>query len=287
MRNKFLLAFTLMSLTSGAAFAHVTLGEPTALPGAQYVAHFHVGHGCSGSPTTAISVALPRDVSNVQAKAAEGWSIATVRAGGRISAITWKGGKLASDAKGEFVMTMNLPRKAATLAFPVFQACEKGSENWSELPAADGHHLDKPAPVLTVSATQATPAAPAAAPNTTLTLSDGWIRLLPGSTPAGGYFTLQNHGATKVTLTGADSPACGGLMLHKSDDKGGMSSMQDVKQVDVPAGGSLSFAPGGYHLMCMDPRPVLRRGASVPVTLSFQGMPPLTAQFAVRGANGK
>ena len=118
-----------------------------------------------------------------------------------------------------------------------------------------------------------------------LSLSNGWIRLLPGN--SAGYFTLKNNGSAKVQLTGADTPACGMLMLHKSDEKGGMSSMQDVQAVDVPAGGTLNFSPGGYHLMCMDAKPSLKLGASVPVTLSFKGAPPLTARFDVRGATGK
>lgn len=118
-----------------------------------------------------------------------------------------------------------------------------------------------------------------------LALSDGWIRLLPAN--SAGYFTLKNNGTAKVQLTGADTPACGMLMLHKSEDKGGMSSMADVEQVDVPGGGTLRFAPGGYHLMCMGPKPALKLGASVPVTLTFKGAPPLTARFEVRGATGK
>jgi hypothetical protein len=120
-----------------------------------------------------------------------------------------------------------------------------------------------------------------------LSLKDGWIRLLPGNLPAGGYFILHNSGKATVQLTGADTPACGMLMLHKSEDKGGMSSMQDVAAVDVPGGGDISFSPGGYHLMCMDPKPSLKQGAQVPVTLSFKGAPPLTARFDVRGATGK
>jgi copper(I)-binding protein len=118
-----------------------------------------------------------------------------------------------------------------------------------------------------------------------LTISDGWIRLVPGN--AAGYFTVKNNGTAKVQLTGADTPACGMLMLHKSDNMGGMSSMQDVKAVDIPGGGTLKFAPGGYHLMCMGEKPALKIGATVPVTLSFQGAPPLTAQFQVRSATGK
>jgi len=77
------------------------------------------------------------------------------------------------------------------------------------------------------------------------------------------------------------------LMLHKSDDKGGMSSMSDVAEVPVPAGGSVSFTPGSYHLMCMDTKPSLKPGASVPVTLHFKSGEKLTVSFAVRNAAGK
>ena len=119
-----------------------------------------------------------------------------------------------------------------------------------------------------------------------VTISDAWIRALPGSTPSGGYFTLKNAGDTAVSLTGATSPACGMLMLHKSDMMGGMAHMDMVDSVDVPAHGSLSFTPGGYHLMCMDPPAPLKPGTSVPVTLQFKGGASLTAPFAVRNAAG-
>ena len=128
-------------------------------------------------------------------------------------------------------------------------------------------------------------ATPAAAEQ--VQISDAWIRALPAKLPAAGYFTLRNTGANAVTLTAAKSSACGMLMLHKSMEMGGMGSMEDVSGVAVPAGGTVSFAPGGYHLMCMDSTPALRPGASVPVTLLFKSGEKLTAQFAVRNAAGK
>jgi copper(I)-binding protein len=77
------------------------------------------------------------------------------------------------------------------------------------------------------------------------------------------------------------------LMLHKSENMGGMSSMQDVAEVDVPAGGTIKFAPGGYHLMCMDAKPVIKPGGAVLLTLTFKDGSNLTAKFAVRNAAGK
>jgi copper(I)-binding protein len=120
-----------------------------------------------------------------------------------------------------------------------------------------------------------------------LRVTDAWFRALPPSVPSGGYFMLHNDGAKPVTLTGAESPACGMLMLHKSENMGGMSSMADVSDIAVPAGGTLAFAPGGYHLMCMDAKPILKPGGHVPVTLLFKDGAKRTASFAVRGATGK
>src|SRR5689334_14258480 len=77
-------------------------------------------------------------------------------------------------------------------------------------------------------------------------IAHAWFRALPAHLPAGGYFELRNMGKWPVTLTGAESSACGMLMLHKSEEKSGMGSMADVTSVDVPAKGTLKFAPGGY-----------------------------------------
>ncbi|HEY5238553.1 MAG TPA: copper chaperone PCu(A)C, partial [Rhizomicrobium sp.] len=118
-------------------------------------------------------------------------------------------------------------------------------------------------------------------------VTDAWFRALPSGLPAGGYFTLSNPGAAAISLTGAQSPACGMLMLHKSSDSGGMSMMSDVASVDVPPGGQVKFAPGGYHLMCMDPTPAMKPGAKVPVTLMFANKSKLQALFVVKNAKGE
>ena len=130
-----------------------------------------------------------------------------------------------------------------------------------------------------------TTAALAATPD--VTVENGWIRALPGSVPAGGYFMLHNGGNKAIALVGAQSPACGMLMLHVSENKGGMSTMRHVDSVDVAPGGTLEFKQGGYHLMCMQATAAIKPGASVPVTLMFQDGRNVTANFAVRDAMGK
>jgi copper(I)-binding protein len=128
-------------------------------------------------------------------------------------------------------------------------------------------------------------AAPASAAD--LTVTNAWIRALPANLPDGGYFTIRNSGPRDVALTGAQSPACGMLMLHKSSDTSGMDTMSDMESVPVPAGATVSFAPGGYHLMCMDPKPAIKPGAKVPVALQFDNGTSLAVTFAVKNARGK
>ena len=115
-----------------------------------------------------------------------------------------------------------------------------------------------------------------------LTVSGGWFRALPPSVPSGGYFMLRNNSSKTATLVNVTSPACTAMMMHKTSSGG----MDHVMALDVAAGATQAFAPGGYHLMCLDSKPMLKPGAAVPVTLEFEDGQKLTADFQVRTATG-
>jgi periplasmic copper chaperone A len=87
-------------------------------------------------------------------------------------------------------------------------------------------------------------------------------------------------------LIGADSPACGSLMLHESVAANGTDRMMMVESVQVPAHGHVDFIPGHYHLMCMDPSREMILGHQVPITLRLSDGGKITASFTVRGARG-
>jgi len=118
-------------------------------------------------------------------------------------------------------------------------------------------------------------------------ITDGWFRALPGKLPAGGYFTATNGTGREVAIVGADSDACGMLMMHQSTNKGGMSSMDMIDRVIVPAGGTVRFAPGGYHLMCDNPNAKMKVGSKVGVLLKLSDGSSVAAGFVVRNAAGK
>jgi periplasmic copper chaperone A len=123
---------------------------------------------------------------------------------------------------------------------------------------------------------------PAVAGEADLFLSGGYMQTTIPSVPAAGYFTLENKGEMDYELVGASSPGCGSVMLHKSEEINGVSTMHHVDSVPVPAHKSITFAPGGFHLMCMSPTASLKPGSSVPVTLNFKNGDKLTSDFPVR-----
>ena len=128
-------------------------------------------------------------------------------------------------------------------------------------------------------------AAQAAEPG--LVISKPWMRTVVPTRPAAGYFTLTNDTAKPHALVGASSPACGMLMLHKSVHENGQERMVMVKTIPVAAHKSVTFAPGGYHLMCMSPSHAVTPGSAVAVTLRFADGGTVTADFPVRGATGR
>jgi copper(I)-binding protein len=139
--------------------------------------------------------------------------------------------------------------------------------------------------VLTLAPALALPGAGHAA-EPGITVKQPWMRLLIKARPAAGYMTIENAGDTPRDLTGASSPACGQLMLHQSMEKGGQDMMQMVPKITIPPHGSVSFSPGGYHLMCMQPAATMKVGATVPVTLMFADGGSVAVDVPVKGARG-
>lgn len=120
-----------------------------------------------------------------------------------------------------------------------------------------------------------------------LSVTDAWFRTIVPDRPAGGYFTLRNESGRPRTMTGVSSPACGMAMMHETAEESGVAKMRRVQRIEVPAHGSITFAPGGRHIMCMKPTDAMAPGGTVPVKLEFADGTSLTADFAVKSASGE
>lgn len=119
----------------------------------------------------------------------------------------------------------------------------------------------------------------------TLQVRHAWIRVLPEGLPAAGYARLENQGDTPIALVGALSAAYRAVMLHRSVTTGGMSRMTMVRRLTVPAHGTASLSPGGYHMMLMHPLRPIKPGDHVKLTLLFADGSRETVEFLARPAN--
>ena len=73
------------------------------------------------------------------------------------------------------------------------------------------------------------------------------------------------------------------VQLHQTfTDASGMTGMQPVSRLEVPAGATVTFAPGGYHLMFMDVTGTIAVGSTVQIDLQFEKAGTISVQAAVK-----
>ncbi|AOL94849.1 hypothetical protein BG023_111931 [Porphyrobacter sp. LM 6] len=131
------------------------------------------------------------------------------------------------------------------------------------------------------------PKAVEAAPPATkgATISNARLVLAPvRGNPAALYFDLSYAGSPAVTLDDVDVEGAGMAMIHQMIDKGGAMSMGDAGIITLKDGDSISFAPGGLHVMVMEPAESWQPGGTAKVTLMFSGGMTAAVEVPVRAA---
>jgi copper(I)-binding protein len=119
----------------------------------------------------------------------------------------------------------------------------------------------------------------------TVKASNGWLRVLPGSLPAGGYVSFENVSDRAVSIVGASSPDYADAMIHRSSTDGGMGRMEMVDSVPLPPKGTVAFSPGGYHVMLMDAKHPVTPGDKLVVTFRLSDGETLPVTLLARPAN--
>ena len=116
-----------------------------------------------------------------------------------------------------------------------------------------------------------------------LGVSDAWIRLSPvPNSPSAAYFTLHG-GKAAEQLTAVTSPQVQRSEMHETmAGDHAMSMMAPLRQVAVPAGGTVTFAPGGNHVMLFGLDPAASAGREVRLDFAFASGRTLSAKARVR-----
>ncbi|MBJ2153455.1 MULTISPECIES: copper chaperone PCu(A)C [Paracoccaceae] len=122
-----------------------------------------------------------------------------------------------------------------------------------------------------------------------LTLTNAWSRATIGpARPAVFYVEIANAGSVDDSLTAISTPLAEMPMLHETVVTDGVATMPHVSDIPVPAGSTVSLAPGGFHGMLMGLTAALAEGESFPMTLIFERSGEVTidvgiAAYAARG----
>ena len=100
-------------------------------------------------------------------------------------------------------------------------------------------------------------------------VTDGWLSLpaVEGN-PAAAYFTVTNTTAQSWTIRGADLLGAQSAMLHETSEWSREVDMQELIQQSIEPGETLSFAPGGKHVMVMGLPADMAAGSEGEVTLT-------------------
>ncbi len=97
-----------------------------------------------------------------------------------------------------------------------------------------------------------------------------WVRgTVAGQTATGAFMEITSKSG--ASLVGAASPVAGVTEVHEMKMDDGVMKMRAVARLDLPAGKPVILGPGGYHVMLMNLKQMIKTGDSVPLTLQFEG----------------
>ena len=110
---------------------------------------------------------------------------------------------------------------------------------------------------------------------------DAWIREAPPGANAAAYLTLVNPGEISRRITAVKAEGVERIEMHRSVVEGGVARMEPVESIEVPAGGEVTLAPRGLHLMLIRPSS-LTEGDELELVLEIDGDEYVAAAAPVR-----
>ena len=124
-----------------------------------------------------------------------------------------------------------------------------------------------------------------AAADNTLTLHDAWVREAPpGAQVLAGYAQIENATDQANAIIAVSSTAFEKAEIHRSEVKGGIARMAQIKRLDLPAQKIVKLEPGGTHLMLINPKLPLRAGQHVMLMFTLSSGNTVNVDAEVRNA---
>lgn len=302
------LAALCLSLIAGTAHAHATLEQSEAAVGATTKITLRVPHGCAGEATNQVRIDIPEGFYAVKPMPKAGWELTTetgpyaapyenhgTEMTEGVRAVIWSGGDLPDAFYDEFTVRGTVGPDAQAgeaMYFPSLQTCANGTADWTD--TSGSHDVSNPAPSVTLTAAMdhghghGHGAMAGATTVGALKITDPFVRAtLPNQPVAGGFVTVTNTGDSDDVLVGASSEVAGRVEVHEMAMADGVMKMRALDDgLPLPAGETVTLAPGGYHIMFMDLVGPLTDGQTATVTLTFRDAGDVTLDMPVKAAGG-
>ena len=116
-----------------------------------------------------------------------------------------------------------------------------------------------------------------------LEINDAWIKNLPAAVPVrAGYMTLHNPHSEAVSIVGLRSESFASVEVHRTLMQDGMMRMEAVPDLTLNPGETVQLAPGGLHLMLMQPVEPTRPGEVHRIVIEFDDGSRQSLEMTVR-----
>ena len=112
-------------------------------------------------------------------------------------------------------------------------------------------------------------------------ITNAWVRgTVSGQRGTGAYMDIVSD--TPGRILSAASPVAANVEIHNMKMENGVMRMSPVKDIALEPGKTFRLAPGGYHVMMMGLKEPLKKGATVPITLTVEGADKKIRQIEVK-----
>lgn len=113
-----------------------------------------------------------------------------------------------------------------------------------------------------------------------IAVTKAWARATaPGQEVGAAYFDIVSKSPARIVK--AESPAAASTEIHTMAMKNSVMEMRKIDSLELPAGKTVSLAPGGNHIMLIGLKKPLKEGNKIAVTLTVEKAPKLQEKVEV------
>ncbi len=116
-----------------------------------------------------------------------------------------------------------------------------------------------------------------------ITFENAWIRATPPKAKmSAAYMIIKNTSSNEDQLLSVTSDISEATEIHTVLKENGMMKMRPVSSIDIPANGERRLKKGGFHIMLIRLKHILKPGDQYPLVLTFKKAGQITLNIFVR-----